>query len=167
LEQYEKKATNIQDINNFTAEGLLFTQSAEAEVKLSIAHGLVKRDPTRDKRVIEFCMSLPEEQLVQQGIDRNLIRRAMKGILPDLLRLNNKVRGVQSADWIQRMAPHWQEIESEFNEALEERHIKKYINTELARELFYAQHDGKFENLSDKMQMVLIVIAWKRFIQAN
>lgn len=164
LGKYAKKTANIQDMNVFSAEGLTFTQCAEAEVKLSITYGLANRDPTRDKRVIEFCMSLPDEQLVQQGIDRSLIRRAMKGILPDELRLNNKVRGAQSADWIQRLTPHWQAIECEFFEALENRYIKKYIDTELARELFYAQYDGEFEKLSGKIQMISIVIAWKRFV---
>ena len=37
---------------------------------------LWKRDPTNDLRVIHFCLSVPEEQYVQNGLDRSLIRRS-------------------------------------------------------------------------------------------
>ena len=41
------------------------------------------------------------------GIDRALIRRSTENILPDEIRLNQKIRGIQAADWIHRMVPHW------------------------------------------------------------
>ena len=65
------------------------------------------RDPTNDLRVIQFCQSVPEEQYVQNGQDRSLIRRSMKGYLPDKVRLNQKTRGIQGTDGIYRMLPTW------------------------------------------------------------
>ncbi|MGQ4671626.1 hypothetical protein ACUIJ5_25025 [Bacillus toyonensis] len=50
-------------------------------------------------------MSVPEEQYVQNGLDRALIRRATKNFLPDKVRLNQRVRGIQGADGVYRMAP--------------------------------------------------------------
>ena len=47
--------------------------------KLSLRYSLWKRDPTNDLRVIQFCLSVPEEQYVQNGMDRALIRRSTKG----------------------------------------------------------------------------------------
>jgi asparagine synthase (glutamine-hydrolysing) len=56
------------------------------------------RDPTADKRVYEFCFSIPPEQYVAEGHSRSLIRRTLKGRVPDTTRLSYK-RGLQGADW--------------------------------------------------------------------
>lgn len=96
--------------------------------KHSLASGVALRDPTMDKRVIDFCLSLPESQFVRKGWDRFLIRRAMTGILPDKVRQNDTVRGKQSADLAQRLQSSWPEL------ALEIRNIgardveRKYLD---------------------------------------
>ncbi len=56
------------------------------------------RDPTGDKRVMEFCYAIPDAQFLQRGVTRRLLRRAMKGALPEAL-LQEKSRGRQAADW--------------------------------------------------------------------
>jgi asparagine synthase (glutamine-hydrolysing) len=56
------------------------------------------RDPTADKRVHEFCFSIPGEQYVVGGHSRSLVRRAMKGRLPESTIWQYK-RGHQGADW--------------------------------------------------------------------
>ena len=60
--------------------------------------GLDKRDPTGDKRVFEYCFSIPIEQYAAGAQSRSLIRRAMKGRLPESTRTRS-VRGQQGADW--------------------------------------------------------------------
>jgi asparagine synthase (glutamine-hydrolysing) len=60
--------------------------------------GIEVRDPTADKRILDFCFSIPPEQYLAEGLSRSLIRRAMKGRLPDSVRLETR-RGLQSADW--------------------------------------------------------------------
>ena len=60
-------------------------------------YGLELRDPTIDKRLMEFCLALPNDQYRRNGTDRSLIRSAMVGLLPDQVRLNRR-RGVQAAD---------------------------------------------------------------------
>ncbi|MBT2679844.1 asparagine synthetase B [Bacillus sp. ISL-35] len=75
--------------------------------KLSLRYGLVDRDPTNDLRVVRFSLSVPEEQYVQNGLDRALIRRATKGYLPDDIRLNMRKRGIQGADGVHRMTSIW------------------------------------------------------------
>ncbi|AET70494.1 asparagine synthase (glutamine-hydrolyzing) [Desulfosporosinus orientis DSM 765] len=128
LGKYYTKNQSLYQIRKFIANSLLFSQAGEAETKLSLAYGIIKRDPTRDKRVIEFCMSLPAEQFVKDGIERSLIRRAMKGILPEKIRLNYRVRGTQSADWIQRLLPEWKELKNELLTMLENDALKRYID---------------------------------------
>ena len=56
------------------------------------------RDPMGDRRVIEFCYSLPVEQFVAGGQSRSLVRRVMRGRLPPAT-LGRYIRGQQGADW--------------------------------------------------------------------
>ena len=87
-----------------------FNHLGVIKTKRSLASGVVSRDPTADKRLIEFCLQVPENQWVRGGNERYLLRRAMQGILPDKVRLNTSVRGKQSADFVQRLIPIWQDI---------------------------------------------------------
>lgn len=44
---------------------------------------LEARHPFMDKRLVEFCLSLPAEQKLYQGWGRVVMRRALEGILPE------------------------------------------------------------------------------------
>ncbi|MRN56318.1 asparagine synthase-related protein [Paenibacillus monticola] len=102
--------------------------------KLSLKYRVWDRDPTNDLRVIRFCMSVPEEQYVQNGVDRSLIRRAMKGRLPDKVRMNRKRRGLQGADGIHRMMPEWPTFLRELQEMIRDPRASSYLNhVDLAR----------------------------------
>ena len=91
----------------------VFGQLGSFFSKMGLAHHLVVRDPTADRRVIDFCLSVPERQYVLHAQQRSLVRRSMAGILPDKVRLNETIRGEQSADWRHRLHPVWPRIEEE------------------------------------------------------
>ncbi len=74
------------------------------------AYGIEVRDPTQDRRLIELCLAIPETQYQRQGVDRWLIRRAMRGYLPDAVRLNTR-RGLQAADLAARLLSSRREVE--------------------------------------------------------
>lgn len=93
-------------IKHFQQLNLWSTSNTSAS-KLSLRYKLQGRDPTNDLRVIQFCLSLPKEQFIQQGQDRALIRRSMNQLLPDDIRLNQLARGIQGVDVIHRMTPAW------------------------------------------------------------
>jgi asparagine synthase (glutamine-hydrolysing) len=61
------------------------------------------RDPAADKRIYDFCFSIPPEQYFVDGHSRSLVRRAMKGRLPESTRLRY-ARGHQGADWYLSMS---------------------------------------------------------------
>ena len=75
------------------------------------AYGLEVRDPTMDKRLMEFCLAIPDEQYRLNGQDRSLIRRAMQGLLPDEVRLNRR-RGLQAADHGYRLLAELPEVQA-------------------------------------------------------
>ncbi|PFO73770.1 asparagine synthetase B [Bacillus cereus] len=103
------------------------------ETKLSLRYALWDRDPTNDLRIVQFCLSVPEEQYVQNGVDRSLIRRATKNLLPDKVRLNQRVRGVQGADGVYRMAPFWNEFIEEVEELSVDPIISEFLNMEVIK----------------------------------
>ncbi|MDR6878668.1 asparagine synthase-related protein [Bacillus sp. 3255] len=104
--------------------------------KLSLRYSLWERDPTNDLRVARFCLSVPEDQYVQNGVDRSLIRRATAGYLPDQIRLNQRTRGVQGADGVHRMAASWQAFIHEMEQHIQDPRISEYLNIhELKRAL--------------------------------
>ena len=55
-------------------------QQIRLRQNLSLRYSLWKRDPTNDLRVIRFCLSVPEEQYVQNGLDRSLITKSYRKI---------------------------------------------------------------------------------------
>lgn len=67
------------------------------------AYQMEVRDPTLDKRVLMYTISVPDRFFTgPDGQDRWLIRAAMAGLLPDTVRLNH-LRGRQAADLGQRL----------------------------------------------------------------
>jgi asparagine synthase (glutamine-hydrolysing) len=60
--------------------------------------GIDLRDPTADLRLVEFCLNVPTEQFIFDGVPRSLARLALADRLPaDVLRETR--RGHQAADW--------------------------------------------------------------------
>ncbi|MEO8115171.1 MAG: asparagine synthetase B family protein [Phenylobacterium sp.] len=56
------------------------------------------RDPTADRRLLEFCLSVPAEQWLADGVRRKLGRLALADRLPVLV-VNQRDRGLQAVDW--------------------------------------------------------------------
>ncbi|QNF26182.1 asparagine synthase-related protein [Metabacillus elymi] len=102
--------------------------------KLSLQYSLIERDPTNDLRVIKFCLGVPENQYVQNGLDRALIRRSTMGYLPDNVRLNQRKRGVQGADGIQRMAHDWGLFTKELEFCLKDPVLTEFVNSDVIQE---------------------------------
>ncbi|MDW8319090.1 MAG: asparagine synthase-related protein [Anaerolineae bacterium] len=48
--------------------------------------GIEPRDPFLDRRMVDFCLALPDEQRAGSGWPKMLLRRAMAGRLPEALR---------------------------------------------------------------------------------
>jgi asparagine synthase (glutamine-hydrolysing) len=95
--------------------GRSFVGAIHAE--MGAAFGLEIRDPTADARLLAFTLSVPDHIFIdpQTGLDRWLIRAAMKGRLPDNVRLNHK-RGRQAGDRVPRLRASATEVETALDE---------------------------------------------------
>jgi asparagine synthase (glutamine-hydrolysing) len=60
--------------------------------------GIDMRDPTADRRLVEFCLTVPTDQYLRHGIRRALARTAFADRLPAKV-LNERLKGYQAADW--------------------------------------------------------------------
>lgn len=132
LDMFNERETYYRNLAVLNMRGTSASQ-------MSLRYALWERDPTGDSRVVRFCLSLPIEQYVQNGYGRSLVRRATKSLLPDAVRLNQRTRGVQSADWLHRMRSSWSALELELRRLCSDRDAAAYFNTaEIQRAL------GKF-----------------------
>lgn len=61
-------------------------------------YGIDLRDPTADRRLVEFCLSVPTEEFLADGMPRALARRTLADRVPTEV-LNERRRGLQAADW--------------------------------------------------------------------
>ncbi|MDT3428822.1 asparagine synthase (glutamine-hydrolyzing) [Paenibacillus forsythiae] len=144
---------------------LPFTHIGAVETKLSLASGITIRDPSRDKRVFEFCLAIPSGQFVRSGQERYLLRRAMKGILPDPIRLNIVAKGLQSADWVHRLAPIWSGVLAEAGQALEKGNLEPYVEVDKLREKL-AKAGGDVSKAEDSVvRSILTAVIFSRFIE--
>lgn len=94
-------------------------------------------NPMLDKRLIEFCLSIPETEYQQRGEDRLIFRQAMKGILPEKVRNNPSILG-QSADWSISLTNSLNDFKNEWelikqcdlaHELLDLPHLEKLLNS--------------------------------------
>lgn len=65
--------------------------------------GLSFRDPLSDRRVVEYCLSIPGEEFLRGGTERGLARRAFTDRLPQAV-TDTHLRGYQGADWYEKVA---------------------------------------------------------------
>jgi asparagine synthase (glutamine-hydrolysing) len=79
-----------------------YCEAADVYANVRAAFRLDIRAPACDRRIVEFCIGIPEDQYLRKGRDRWLIRRAMDGRLPGIV-LNQKKSGAQAADWYPRL----------------------------------------------------------------
>lgn len=76
--------------------------------------GIDIRDPTVDRRLVEFCLSLPTSAYLTDGVPRALALEALTDRLPAAV-LSNSMRGLQAADWHEDMTASRQRIRDEVN----------------------------------------------------
>lgn len=108
----KKMYRNLGDINILQTQGLYDT-------KYSLYFGVLFRDPTKDKRLLELCASFSPDQYVFNGLERRLVREYLDDYLPDRERLQYKYKGRQAADKVKRLSSFGEDKrQSKINEAV-------------------------------------------------
>lgn len=135
-------------------------QCYSADAKRSCYTAVCKRDPTGDKRVVEFCMRLPYDCFFDKtaGQDRSLIRRSMSGVVPDGI-LRDRRRGLQAADWLERLTPQWDDFIRQFQDELKQPHrLFNYLDLRLTEDLANRRLDLRYDNdTSDDVRNIIMI----------
>ncbi len=100
---------------------------APLNLAMQARSGIDPRDPCGDKRVFEFCFSVPVEQYVAGGQSRSLVRRAMQGRLPEAT-LARTIRGQQGADWYLTVAEALPGFRAELAKIAESKLAQYYLD---------------------------------------
>ncbi|MBO9712256.1 MAG: hypothetical protein J7495_05020 [Sphingomonas sp.] len=74
--------------------------------------GVDLRDPTADRRLVEFCLSVPTEHYLSNGLPRALARKALADRLPARV-LAERRRGAQAVDWHEGMTADRERLREE------------------------------------------------------
>lgn len=77
--------------------------------RCSMANGVECRMPFMDHRIVEFIFSLPVKSKVGGGYTKRVLREAMKGLLPDSVRLNKVKIGFNApiVEWFRSSLKDW------------------------------------------------------------
>ena len=84
------------------------------EMASQVFWGVARRSPLHDRRFIEWCLSLPSAQYMENGATRLLAKRLLRGRVPDEM-LSDR-RGFQNADWHMSLTPEVSAIREEVAE---------------------------------------------------
>src|SRR6185312_6272525 len=79
------------------------------EDRASMAWSVESRVPFLDYRVVEFLAGLPYGAKVHRGTTKNVLRIAMKGVLPEPVRCRTDKMGFVTPEetWLKRSATNW------------------------------------------------------------
>ena len=117
-------------------------------------------DPTQTVEMVEFCMSLPLECLVHNGLERRLVRGYLKDLLPEPVTSMHKGYGVQSADFNYRVNRDFDIHKENVFRNLDEPLLREYLDAKkidpLINELKAA---AEAHNLDQKQCIKLTLLA--------
>lgn len=174
LQKYKMGAGRIPDLTIFNereyflSNEFTWNSNGVAFSKLSLKYGLLMRDPTNDIRVINYCMSIPMNQFINNGMDRALIRNATEGYLPDKVRLNQTSHGMQGADWIHRMMPYWADLIREAKQLIKDKDVAQYLHIESISNALSKAMEVQKQNFipGPEVRMLMRAIIVYRFLQS-
>jgi asparagine synthase (glutamine-hydrolysing) len=153
IDRLDLKRQALHDLNTGSLDGrpmlnalLRFGDVSETSIAPQGGWQLDFRDPTFDKRVVEFCLTVPLEQFVRNGKLRSLARRAMAGRLPATT-LDRPQRGRQSADWHVSMSAVRERMLKEIDRLESSPLPRRMLDLERMRRLVENWPTGGFEQL--------------------
>jgi asparagine synthase (glutamine-hydrolysing) len=133
--------------------------SLEIADKCAAAFGVEPRYPFFDRRVLEFCVGLPDEQKFAGGWPRLVLRRAMEGVLPPEIQWRS-TKGDLSSNFRRRLL----ECDPGTVERADPGVLAPYVNVRRLRERLAHHHECGGEMVSDAESCLLfravVLSAW-------
>lgn len=122
--------------------------------ELGAAFGIDVRTPPLDKRVVEFCLGIPNEQYTHAGQHRLLIRRAMSGHLPEKVIWNQR-RGRIAADVIHHIRANASEIDATLHKLESSSLAKQWLDLDQMKQIFNHSQQRLDPTVTDQIGLLL------------
>lgn len=109
-QRYGARATSVAGMSVAQIRATNLPMLLHWEDRNSMAHSIEARVPFLDYRVVEAGVGLPDTEKVGRGVSKSVVRRAMKGIVPDVVLDRRDKMGFLTAEplWVRRdMAPQF------------------------------------------------------------
>lgn len=136
----EKPWMDIKGFRNCVYLKNAYAQIGEIETKMSLAYGILSRDPLRNVDFIDFCMSLPMRFFADENYERRLVREFLQGVVPTDICTDTTHRGRQSGDNAFRISKNWDEYSDKVLSALLSETGREFFDEKAIR--------SKFDSLS-------------------
>ncbi|MBO4615998.1 MAG: hypothetical protein J5717_01485 [Lachnospiraceae bacterium] len=126
---------------------LNFRHYGEFPFKNSLFTGVLFRDPTRDKRMVEFVKTIPFDQFTHNGYTRRLISEYMREYMPPKFFIKHPF-GIQSADMKfvfekegDRVIEEWKSIVSSLDDkgVVDKDRLLNDLNTKSMKDFSYVE----------------------------
>ena len=125
------------------------------------AFDLEIRDPSADRRLVEFRAGIPERQFLNRGTTRWLLNRAMTGLLPPEM-MNQSARGIQSPDWFNAATYALEDIKGEVSAVAADPRLSAMIDVPRLQQLLEkwpAQLPGTADSLNYRRLLQVVGVA--------
>lgn len=132
-QKYDEAKYSGKKAKELIKNAKVFYQIGETQTKQSLATGVILRDPTMDKRLIELCMSYPISCYSQKGVTRRMVREYLSDEVPEHV-INPIHYGLQSADTAKRLQKEGYRIFNELEKIFRKPEAEIYINRDKALE---------------------------------
>lgn len=118
--------------------------------------GIRSRDVTQDRRLFEFCFTIPTDQYVRGGMDRWLARRMAAGRMPEAQRLN-RLYGRQNVDWFHRLTPRLEDMRRDLRHIADQPELAPYVDVDRALAMLddWPANDAEFAARENDLRFVV------------
>ena len=143
---------------NFLVCPMQFIHKGFYYTNLGLNHHFIMIDPTQTVEMVEFCMSLPLECFMHNGIERRLVREYLKDMLPEAITSMNKGFGLQSADFYYRVNRDFDKHKEHVFRNLDEPLLREYLDASKINPLIDELKEAAAAHKLDKIQCIKLTL---------
>ena len=113
-----------------------------------------ERYPFFDKRLVEFCYSIPTEMKLKKGWERYILRIAMENILPSEIQWRHQKSSLNPV--FKRNLMLFEKNQLTETIYFDNKLIKNYLNLKKIQDIFEKSESNEKQNLADLWRTILI-----------
>lgn len=125
-------------------------------------HNIDARYPFFDRRLMEYCLSLPPQMKISRGWTRYVLRSAMQDIIPETIQWRADKSNLESAFCLQLYRKENKKLHEYLDIAT--RILESYINPDVLRSIFHAYVDHPVQHPVEANMIygIIILSGWLR-----